>query len=467
MNKRMVFVVLMLAVLAGLGIALFFLSSNPPADSAAVSRAAPEAAYVYDAGGVESLAVRSGSGEYTLSGGDNPSLLGFEDVPLDTYSLNRVLAAASRLVSRGLVSAGAADLAVFGLEAPRAECVVRSRGGTAVTLLIGSAAPDGSNVYVKLAETPEIHLAASYETGVFLRGPLDFADTEISPPAAERGGGEFPFEKIILGGQVRRGEAVTIMNVGNSPGIGGSPFLITEPVNAALSADRGLPPLEALFGLRAGRVAARLSDTDAPGRYGLAEPWSTAEVSGGALEFRLSVSKPDNGGMVFVRRDGSPLIYETAASALPWLELSWFDLMEKLIILPFIDTVASVEIKTPERQVSFFLSGERDELRVSAGGADMDVKNFRSYYQTLIGAGYDEKSGVSVSALPPPFLEITYRYREGGKSADTVSFHHASSRRVLASLNRGRPYFTLSAYTGKVLADLDLVLAGERVRPYL
>ena len=463
MNKRMMFVSLMLAVLAGLGIALFFLSRDSAADSAAAPPAAPEVEYVYDAGGaeaLESLTVRNGSGEYTLSGGDKPLLGGFEDVPMDWYSLNRVLAAAARLVSRGLVTAGAADLAVFGLEAPRAECVVRPREGGAVTLLIGSAAPDGSTVYVKLAEAPQIHLAASYETGVFLQGPLDFADTEISP-AAESRDGKLPCEKIVLGGQVRRGEAVTIVNTGSGgPGIGGSPFMITAPVNAALSGDKCLPPLEALFGLRAGRVAARLADKDAPGRYGLAEPWSTAEASGGTAGFRLSVSKPDNAGMVYIRRDGSPLIYEAAASALPWLELSWFDLMEKLITLPFIDQVALVEVKTPERLVSFFLSWEGDELRVNAGGAGIDVRNFRSYYQTLIGARYDEKSGVSASALPPAFLEITYRYREGGKSADTVSFHHASSRRVLTSLNRGRPHFTLSAYTDKVLADLDLVLAG-------
>jgi hypothetical protein len=246
-------------------------------------------------------------------------------------------------------------------------------------------------------------------------------------------------------------------------------------VDAKVSADKGIPPLEALFGLSADRIAARIAHNGELARYGLAEPWSTAEVTGkpggsadkGPGNFSLRVSKPGSTGMVYIRREGSPLIYEAAAAKLPWLELSWFDLMEKMIILPFIDNIASVEIKTPERSVSFSLAGEGDDLQVKAGGADIEVKNFRSYYQTLIGAMYDEYSDASAAALPPPFLSIIYHYRDSGKSADTVSFHHASSRRVLTSLNRGKPHFTLSAYTDKVLADLDMVLAGQRVRSYL
>jgi hypothetical protein len=160
-------------------------------------------------------------------------------------------------------------------------------------------------------------------------------------------------------------------------------------------------------------------------------------------------------------------VYEAAVSRLPWLELSWFDLMEKIIILPYIDSVSRVEIRTPERNVVFSLSGGGDELQVKAGAIDINVKNFRTYYQTLIGAAYNEYSDASAASLPPPFLEITYRYRDSGKSADTVSFHRVSSRRVLTSLNRGRPYFTHSAYTDQVLTDLDQVLAGQKVRSYL
>jgi hypothetical protein len=469
MNKRIVFIAVMAAALAGMGIALFFLGKKPEIASNAGQ---PGEEYVYSAGSLASVTVRNGRSEYTLKNADKPAIDGFEDIAMDAYSLRRVLNLSSRLVSRGLVTEEAADLAVFGLDPPLAECTLLSAGGAAAVLLIGSQAPDGGSSYVKIAESPGIYLAASYDTGVFLKGPLDFADTGITPPAAETRAGELPFEKIVLGGQVRRGEEITIVNTGGSGAVfSGGPYRITSPVDAALSMDKGFPPLEALFGLSADRVAATIAGKGDLGPYGLADPWSTVTVSGTAADsstaFSLRASKPDSAGMAYIFREGSPLIYEAAASKLPWLAISWFDMMEKLIILPFIDSIASVELKTPERSVSFFLSGEGDDLRVKAGAADIDVKIFRSYYQTLIGAMYDEYSGASAASLPPPFLDITYRYRDSGRSADTVSFHHASSRRVLTSLNRGKPYFTLLAYTDKVLADLDLVLAGERVRPYL
>ena len=483
MNRRIGFIGIMFAALAVMGLALFFLSRTPEAPPQG-AEAGEEYVYIANSGEAEgaaiaSVTVRNGPGEFTLTGGDRTAIIGFEHIAMDTYSLNRILSLSARLISRGLVTNEAADLAVFGFEPPRAEITIRPAEGEAAALLIGSNAPDGSNVYVKLAASPQIHLAASYDVDLFLKSPLDFIDTEITPRAEATQAGEPPFEKIVLGGMVRR-EEIAIVDAASDPSassIGGSGNVffggrcrITGPVNAALSTDKGLPSLEALFGLNAGRAVAVISsDSGADlARYGLAEPWSTAEVSigGGKNEtFSLRVSKPDAEGMVYIRREGSPLVYEAFASALPWLELSWFDLMEKLVILPFIDGVSSVEIKTPSRAVSFSLSGEGDELQVKAGTVDIDVRNFRAYYQTLVAARYDEYSGVSAS-LPPPFLEIIYHYRDNS-SSDTVSFHEASSRRVLTSLNRGSPHFTLSAYTDQVLADLDAVLANQRVRSYL
>jgi hypothetical protein len=471
----------MLVILAGMGAALFFLS-RPPRAAAPLAAEPVTEELVYAAGdangrgasALKAVVVRNSAGEYTLNGGDSPVIDGFEGIPVDGYSLNRVLDVSARLVSRGLVTDEAADPAVFGLEPPRAEALIQPLEGERAELLIGSRAPDGSNVYVKLRDSPRIFLAASYDADVFLKGPLDFVNTEISPQAGNAEAGGIPFEKIILGGAARRGETVTIINTGPADGNGASgfmssPYRIESPISAALSLDKGSPPLEALFGLQADRVAAKIATNADLGPYGLGDPWSTADVSGTEEggSFRLRASKPDSAGMVYILREGSPLVYEAAVSKLPWLEVSWFDLMEKLIILPFIDSVSQVEVKTPERSVVFSLSGEGDDLRVLAGNTDVDVKNFRAYYQTLIGALYNEYSDVSAASLPPPFLEIIYRYRDGARKADTVSFHRASSRRVLTSLNRGRPYFTLSAYTDQVLADLDQVIAGQKVRSYL
>jgi hypothetical protein len=474
----------MVMILAALGLVLFFLNREPPA---APVETPEQVRYIFsaveDAGasaepGSEepaipallSVTVQNDSGEYTVIPGEKPLVAGHEDLALDAWSLNRIMGAAEKMVSRGIAAEDAADLSVFGLASPRARVVIRPGRGGETALLIGAAAPDGGSVYVKTEAAPAIHLAAAGDVDLLLKGFLDFADLRITPPA-EPESGDVLFERIVLGGAVRGGSPVKIERDEAAappgfPGILVSPWRITSPVNAGLSLDRGISPLESLFGLMAARAAARINSNAELERFGLADPWSTVAVSGTSGSFMLEASAPDTSGNVYIRREGVPLIYSVPASSLPWLELSWFDLMDKLVIVPFIDSVSSVEVKTPERTVSFFLSGEGDELTVQAGDMPVDTPLFRTYYQTLLTAIYDEYSDVSPAALSAPFLEIVYHYRDG-RAADRVGFYRASSRRVLTSLNRGRPYYTFSAYADKVIADLDLVLKGEKVRSYL
>ena len=140
--------------------------------------------------------------------------------------------------------------------------------------------------------------------------------------------------------------------------------------------------------------------------------------------------------------------------------------MDKMIILPFIDAVARVEVISPQRQAAFELSGEEDELKVETGGLVLNTDDFRKYYQTLIGAIYDESTEERLPAGAKPVLDIVYHYRDG-QEPDRVSFYASGSRRVLSSLNGGRPFYTYVAYIEWVLNDLDQILQGKKVQSYL
>jgi hypothetical protein len=282
------------------------------------------------------------------------------------------------------------------------------------------------------------------------------------------------FGTITLGGLVRGNEPVTIvyspeLREQSAAGLF-NPYRITRPVDAGVGSDRGLPVLQALFGIQADRVAARLGGTLSPADFGLEEPYSTAAVSGtlggGLGGFSLRASAPNEQGLVYVQSEGSELVYEIERSKLLWLEAGFFDLMERLVILPHIDTVASVELRRGTPLASFTLSGEGDDLLVYAGETAINTAHFRSFYQTLITALYDEYYDKPLAEGAVPILEIIYRYRDG-KTPDTVAFYPATSRRVLTSLNGRRPFYTYAAFVDKVVADCERILAGNRVLPYL
>jgi hypothetical protein len=317
----------------------------------------------------------------------------------------------------------------------------------------------------------------------FLKGELDFIDRKITQAAPADADGGPDFDRLVLGGAARRGAEIVVLKTAAEEGsesllgpvgIGQSPFRIVSPVEADFSLDKGLPVIGGIFGLNAVRVAAVVREQGDLRNYGLAEPWSLVSVRGAPgeeEEFTLRVSRPGGADTAYVYREGRNLIYEISASGLSWLETTWFDLMNKLILLPFIDSVASVEVVHGGKRAMFSLSGEGDDLVVTAEGRTIDTKLFRSYYQTLISVSYDFYSELPLPR-ETPFLEVVYRYRdslaEPLKSGDRIFFYPtADSRRVLVSLNGGRPFATYSTYTDKVIADLALVLAGQKVLPWL
>jgi hypothetical protein len=420
------------------------------------------------------VTVKNGEGEFTVAAGDPPVLEGYNDYVSDRYPLSRIISASQALYSREIVAENPENPALFGLDAPRAEVRVQPVKGDQVIIYVGNTAPDGYSVYVRKEGSPAVYLANSSDTENYLKRIVDFFDMEISPAGDQEEGAMPAFERIVLGGTVRNGQdTVVYKNEEEETEIKrviANPLRISSgPVDIGLNMDKGWNALSPIFGLVADRVAAVAGDRELA-QYGLDRPYSTAAVSGtlgqGLGGFSLSVSKPDAAGNVYIRRGGSDLVYEAAASKLPWLELGWFDLMNRMIILPFIDSVARVELVTPERTVTFALSGEEDELKVNADGKDLDTSYFRTYYQTLLYASYDEYTDETILPGARPFLETRYHYRSG-TPADTISFYATGSRRVLVSFNGGKPFYTLSVYTDRVLADLDSLLAGNRVMPYI
>jgi hypothetical protein len=325
----------------------------------------------------------------------------------------------------------------------------------------------------------------------FLKSALDFMDKRITPPA-EAASGEPLFTRLELSGPAYGNEPVTVIaappdETDRANVLLYNPYRLASPINAALSLDEGLPILQSTFDLTAVAAAARIAGSDAQKadmleQFGLAAPYASLSAEGtmgaGLGGFTLRASRPDAAGMAYVFREGAGLVYQVPASALPWMGATFFSLMNKIAVLPYIGDVASVQIRTPEQSVVFNLSGGADNLTVAgslASGAapppetpvSIDPANFRVFYQTLLLAKYDEYYDGPAPSDAEPLLEIVYNYRDDRQS-DRVAFYSAgTSRRVFTRVNGNRPFYTYSAYVDKVIADIVLIVRGEKVTAYL
>ncbi|MCL2266465.1 MAG: DUF4340 domain-containing protein [Treponema sp.] len=477
MNKRIRLAVFLIAGIVCMGLVLFFLTRDRQAQAGGQSiseKTAEPLEYIYNIGGadaIKSITVRNSYGEYTMTAGHSPSFAGYEDFPISDFYKLHFIDVASRLESAGFVTDEEENLSIFGLAPPAASLGIMTDNGQDFTLDIGYIAAD-NNMYVKRGGSAGVYLAYYFDVSVFLYSIYDLVDTGITPNAQKDKDDILIFDKIILGGSARE-EIVIVKNdsYGHLMNLNLSPYRIIAPLNVSVSMEHE-DVYESLFGMYAGRFTAKVSDNintrlSELDSYGLLRPWSTLELIVGGISYRVLFSKPDANGLVYIYREGTPFVYESSASAFPWLEVTHFELMDKMVILPFIDSVSSVEIKNAGRTVTFSITGEQNRLAVKSGDTVIDTGNFRVFYQNLVTARYDEYNDVPVNTLTSPFLEIVYHYRDGTKAADTVSFYETAQRRVLTSLNKGRAHFTYSVYTDQLLSDLQRILSGERVRSFL
>jgi hypothetical protein len=479
MSKKLIFIIGMVVLLGALAAVLVVLRRETPA-AAPVSVDLPPVEYVLnyrgdEFGGLASVTVHNEKGEFSILPGDSPTIPGWESLIPSTYPLTRILDVCAGLISQSLVAEDPPDLSVYGLDQSRAWVEITTKSGDGTTLYVGNEAPDKASVYVRLEGRPEVYQAGKWEMDNLSQGIFDFVDKGVSPQLAEDESGSFEFSEISLGGTVRPDGLVRIVPVVQEEGVTAksritNPYRITSPVDEDLNLDKGLPVLKTLSNIQADSVAARVYGPGDLARYGLDKPYSTAAVSGtlghGLGGFALRASSPDDAGNVYIYREGSELIYRVAAANISWLGATWWSLMDKMIVLPFIDEVARVEVIGPQRQAAFDLSGKEDELKVDAQGLVLNTDDFRKYYQTLLSAVYDEYADEKIPPGAQPVLEIVYRYRSG-QAPDRVSFYAAGSRRVLTSLNGGRPFYTYSAYVDWVFNSLDQVLQGKKVQSYL
>ncbi|MFV0401168.1 MAG: DUF4340 domain-containing protein [Oscillospiraceae bacterium] len=495
MKKKLILLGVAVLVVAGLVVALVLLNGQEPVAEESSQEYTPvEVNYILggeNAPAATEVTIKNQYGEYTIyalpGSSDTVSgsyaIKGMEDYQVT--SLSSLMTSAKVSSVKSVVTEKADDLGVFGLTNPQATVSIKYEDNTSATLLIGDAAPAGEGYYAKRGDSDTVYLL-SPSTGAakFLDDKLTLMDKTLTGGTAgsdEEAASQFG--RVELGGTVRGEEPVIIEalpedEVTSASGMVLTSHRIVSPIRVNLAYQRGSDVLAKAFGLVADKVVDAGKTPENLAKYGLEEPYSTISIElvqqyqeGETIKtmtipYSLQVSAPQADGSVYLVTGSSELIYQIQASALPWLESTAFDLMDRMIVMPFIDKVASIKLEGEGVETSLFnLSGESSDLVVQINDSPVDTANFRAYYQTLIGTSYDSIPEEELPEDAREIFAITYNYREGG--ADVVKFYEGPSRKVYATLNDGDPYLVLTSYLDRIKEDLGKILAGEDVKSFL
>lgn len=395
-------VVLLLAALAA-----FLLLRDGGDDIADETPEAQEAVYVLggaDQRFAKTIEVNNTQDTYTIQNGfvnvdaaagqteSEHSIQGMDLSHLNQSTLRSAFSNAGSLQAKRVVAEDGADMALYGLGSPSATVKITYADGEA-TLLVGDDTPSGEGTYAAVDGT--VFLVDTAKVDMFRDSRFSFVNRTITEGNSES---TIPTKLVLTGGRLE--EPVVIEKVADdeaSSMTGFSSYRIVSPIEASANSQKGVTQLQVIFGLSATAVVADADgDGSALARYGLDAPYMTVEANAEEITpFTLAFSQPDSEDNVYVKSGSSPYIYQVSAAGLPFLELMLFDLQEKMIILPHIDSVSQVEVQADDMIYLFELAGEGDELTVKMGGKELTAANFRKFYQTLISASYDSEIGAA------------------------------------------------------------------------
>ncbi|MCL2056802.1 MAG: DUF4340 domain-containing protein [Oscillospiraceae bacterium] len=462
--------VLVIGLLAG---ALYFLERTEP-DSGTGPASSPTLYLNHILGGEEpvtarEIAVQNAKGGFTLVVDETETedgrtvksytLAGYEGYPVNMNLLSALSTNSDKLLAKSIVAEAGADLAPFGLNRPSVTVDITRADGSKDRMIIGNAAP-GSEGHYATNETGTVYLLATANIQNLFHSPLELMLRMITPGDPEQRE-SMDFTSAVLGGSLRP-DPIYVSEYNES--MFATHLLTFGPMSAELDLTFGKPDILMAYGLIAAEVAGTESDI---ARFGLDEPYSTLELNPteemGISPFKLSATKPDEDGNIYMIHSESPLVYKLPADRAGWLERTGHDLMSKLVVLPHIDSLAEVIVETPSRRYVFELNGgEGADLVVTYGGDELDIQSFRRYYQNILSASFDAPAEEPLPDSPVPLLKYTYRYSDGS-APEVVSFYEGPARRAFITYNGGIPFYTTTAYVDRVIADTELLIGGGTV----
>ena len=486
MKKQFIILAVCLIVAAALGGALWFLMGYEPEDSSSSSASETDPALRLNENSLNDLdfvRIENETGSYTIRylGDSQYTIDELADAPLLSSSISSAASPAVALTALEIVSEAPESLAPFGLDRPRARFTAHYTTGSELAIELGSDAPGDNGIYGKLAGSDTVYLLSSYTFSRTLQDKFAFVDTTVTSGPVDSSGQSAIPERVALGGSLREEELVIERNSSTNEeeeSYGLNLYRITAPKKRSVDSDDAVNALQALLSISADSVVAYAPDEAALERYGLSEPYSTADFTyldeeENTVRILLAASAADSDGNVYLLRDGVPVIYQVAASSLPWYEMTYPDFVATLQLLPNINTVSQMVVEiSGGKSYTFdfsFTPGEEEDDDEQAqflyAGRPLDDKQFRQFYQSIIGLPGEEYAAEQPPEESEALLKATFYYRDDKKKPDYIALLPGPARKVFLSINGEAEFYTRSAYLDTIKGNCEKIINGETVDP--
>lgn len=392
------------------------------------------------------------------------------------------------LSASSMVEENAQDLEKYGLADPVAEVKVTFDDGTSADICFGIRNPAASNyVYCLTNGGSDVMQVSYYSAGSAFYDIRDFVNLVLTEAYDANNAKELDYlviDRKDLDEEVRieymadvaaesekEDSVITTFNT----------HRITSPITAELDTTKGQTFCYGLYSLTASSCEYIDPTEQETADAGLDDPFCKVSFKYGGKarvlllgnEIRTASSDDESSESLssvtgyYAMFEGGNIIYSISTDNAPWYTFQVQDIMSRRPISPYIYTIDTLTVTTPDGEYVFKVSGDADDHVFTCGDTVLNDSSFKSFYQHLITSMGEEL--YFSDEKPEPYITLNFKYREEyydtyGRSEDTIEFYKSDDRKNIVSVNGDILYKVRQIYTQRLLENLDALFNGGEIK---
>lgn len=412
--------ILLVAVLAGLGAYIYFVTWKLPEGGATDAKKLEKVFAGYEADKVEEIKVMSAAGDATTLRKEGGVWQVTQPITAaaSESEVSGITSALGQMEVGRVVDENPTNLNDYGLSNPRIQIDFKAAGDKDYKkLLVGDKSPTGSDVFAKRNDDKQVFLIPSFQETSFNRTTFDLREKSVL---------KFDREKIDGIDVTSSGKTLTVAKEGGD-------WKITKPVQT--KADFG--SVEGLVGrLQSVQMKSIVADNPPAAdlkKYGLDKPEATVNLSAGSTRATLLIGGKAEDNTIYARDASRPAVVTVESALLDDLKKSADDYRRKDVFefRPFnanrIEMTRNDQTVVLERVKGQGENAPDTWRRVTPSAKDVErdkSDSLLSKLSNIRAASFVEST--AKTGLDKPALTVSVKF-DDGKKEEKVTFGQAGS----------------------------------------
>lgn len=392
----------------------------------------------------------------------------------------------------------------FGFDRPQAKVSVTYHDDSTYAFEIGDRAPLDAGYYFREEGSSDIYLVSISFGEAMLQEGKDYVSLSMyTKPSLNEGADSDTVcvQEMGLSGQVRQDHPFKLRQQTNEdPDYVMSSYVMLEPFFMRQIDDNQITTLTTnMTSLTAKSIVSVYPTEEEKAQYGFNDPYSVADLRIAVRQAEttsdssdtsdssqseeetptvyynirnhvvtLGSKDADGNYYAMITSDGEemPVIYLVSASAVPWAETQYGDILGTLLFLRNITNINDIVVSWGDTSYTFNLEHFPDaeesaeKLKVTVDGVVYDTENFRQLYQIMMSVKRNGEVEDEPSGTPDMTIEI---HPNDGSGEIVANFYKYNANNYICELNDGDRYLVTAASVSNTIKQVENYLAGKTI----